>query len=305
MLPLQRDFHQPRSILDDLAMLPWWINVIFAVVVYLSLKFWIPSIAFQNPFYKGMAMAVPSFAPVASVLLLFVAAISAFNAWRKGQLLDRQKDIGTLRKISWQEFEELVGEAYRRKGYAVTENGGGGADGGVDLVLKRGGEILLVQCKHWKMDKVGVKIVRELYGVVAAEGATGGVVISSGTFTQEAQDFAKGKPIELLGGSELLNIIAEVQKPPTGAVLLERRSPTEVSTWQPALEKKSDSPRSVASGEMHPSPTSVNNKPNDNVCPICGVEMVLRTAKKGPKAGEQFWGCSAFPKCRATKPYSA
>jgi len=34
-------------------------------------------------------------------------------------------------------------------------------------------------------------------------------------------------------------------------------------------------------------------------CPKCGSKMVLRTSKKGPQAGNQFWGCSSFPKCRA------
>jgi restriction system protein len=254
-----------RSILEDLAMIPWWSNVILAVVIYISFKYWIPSIAFQNPFYKGMAMAVPGFAPIAAGVLLMVAMISAFNACRKGELLERQKGIGTLRLISWHEFEELVGEAYRRKGYAVIESGGGGTDGGVDLILKKGAEKLLVQCKHWRIDKVGVKVVRELYGVMAAEGATGGVVISLGTFTQEARDFARGKPLELLDGPELLKVIAEVQK-----------------TAMP-----------------------VGDKSNDNVCPLCGSKMVLRTAKKGPNAGEKFWGCPDFPKCRGTEPYSA
>lgn len=37
------------------------------------------------------------------------------------------------------------------------------------------------------------------------------------------------------------------------------------------------------------------------ICPKCGAEMVLRTAKKGEKIGKQFWGCSAFPKCRYVK----
>jgi len=219
---------------------------------------------FQNIFFKGLAMAVPSFAPVASCMLIFAAAISAFNAWRKGELLEQQKGVGTLRKISWQEFEELVGEAYRRKGYAVTESGGGGADGGVDLILRKNGEILLVQCKHWKMDKVGVKVARELYGVVAAEGATGGIVISSGTFTQEARDFAKGKPLELLDGSTLIKLIADVQR----------------------------------------RPMPLSNRPHVSACPLCGAEMVLRTAKKGPNVGDKFWGCSTFPKCRGTKPFS-
>ena len=38
-------------------------------------------------------------------------------------------------------------------------------------------------------------------------------------------------------------------------------------------------------------------------CPKCGSVMVLRTSKKGPDAGIQFWGCSAFPKCRAVAAY--
>lgn len=37
-------------------------------------------------------------------------------------------------------------------------------------------------------------------------------------------------------------------------------------------------------------------------CPKCGEEMVLRTARRGANAGNQFWGCSAFPKCRTTRP---
>jgi hypothetical protein len=41
---------------------------------------------------------------------------------------------------------QVIGrEAYRRKGFAVQENGGGGADGGIDLILRRGGETWLVQ----------------------------------------------------------------------------------------------------------------------------------------------------------------
>ena len=251
-----------RTILDDIALLPWWINVILAIVVYLAFRYWIPSVDFQSPLFEGISMGLRSIAPIAGGLILFIAAISAFNAWRKGNMLEQQTGIETIRKISWREFEELVGESYKRKGFKVTETGGGGADGGVDLVIKKGGETLLIQCKHWKMNKVGVKVVRELYGVVAAEGSTGGIVISSGAFTQEAINFAKGKPLELIDGSGLLKLVAEVQESPN-----------------------------IAGQDL------------DNICPICGSEMVLRTAKKGQNAGQQFWGCSAFPKCRSTKPY--
>jgi restriction system protein len=37
-------------------------------------------------------------------------------------------------------------------------------------------------------------------------------------------------------------------------------------------------------------------------CPKCESEMLPRKATKGPGAGKQFWGCSAYPKCRFTMP---
>lgn len=43
---------------------------------------------------------------------------------------------------------------------------------------------------------------------------------------------------------------------------------------------------------------SVEKKQNKKICPKCGAEVILRTAKKGEHAGEQFYGCSRFPKCR-------
>ena len=37
--------------------------------------------------------------------------------------------------------------------------------------------------------------------------------------------------------------------------------------------------------------------------PICGAPMVLRTARRGPNAGKQFYGCSRYPGCKETRPY--
>ena len=40
-------------------------------------------------------------------------------------------------------------------------------------------------------------------------------------------------------------------------------------------------------------------------CPVCSSSMVLRTARKGRNAGNQFWGCSRYPACRGTRPAGA
>lgn len=37
-------------------------------------------------------------------------------------------------------------------------------------------------------------------------------------------------------------------------------------------------------------------------CPLCGKPMALRTARQGKRAGSQFWGCTAYPACRGTRP---
>ncbi len=44
-----------------------------------------------------------------------------------------------------------------------------------------------------------------------------------------------------------------------------------------------------------------SNTQDQMICPRCGSKLVLRTAAKGNHAGEQFWGCSGYPRCRYIK----
>lgn len=104
----------------------------------------------------------------------------------------------------------LMGEAFRRRGFSVVETGVG-ADGGVDIVLDRAGERFFVQCQQWRALNVGVKAVRELYEVMAARDATGGFVVTSGKFTNEATAFATGRHIELIDGDTLTLMIQDVR----------------------------------------------------------------------------------------------
>ena len=83
------------------------------------------------------------------------AGISAWRRRKRQKLVTdatKSEASDALEGISWREFEMLVGEGFRLQGYQVVETGGGGADGGVDLVLtklgKNSGEKFLVQCKR-------------------------------------------------------------------------------------------------------------------------------------------------------------
>jgi restriction system protein len=202
--------------------------------------------------------------------LCLIAALISYIGRRKRETLHAlagaASTAAVLNGMSWHEFEMLVGEAFRRRGYSVTELGGAGADGGIDLILRKGRETSLVQCKQWKATVVGVTVVRELYGVMAAKGATSGYVVTSGSFSADAQAFARGLNIELIGGPRLFEMIRQARLAADPLV------PTAAPTATAA-------------------PT----------CPKCNAQMVLRTAGKGAKAGSPFWGCSKFPGCRGTR----
>lgn len=161
----------------------------------------------------------------------------------------------------------MVGEAFRRKGFEVKENGGGGADGGIDLILYKNGKKSIVQCKRWKTFSINVSLIRELYGVMSAESANECIFVSSGNYTSEARLFAENKPIWLIDGEELLKMVEGAQ----------------LSKHQPNLMQletlKQEAP----------------------ACPLCSSSMVKRTAKKGTNAGSEFWGCSKYPACRGTR----
>lgn len=255
-----------ENILYLLAQAPWWVSIILSATAYITLKFIVPAINFQSWVLKGIAGTAPTIAIWLALVLLIPAPISFFNSLRKRKLLDKQKDLDSIKSLPWKEFEELVAEAYRRKGYSVVENYGIGPDGGVDLVLKKDGNLFLVQCKQWRSYKVDVRVVREMYGVMTAKQANGVIIITSGLFTQEAKNFAADKPVDLVEGNQLAVLIASAQTKPV-------YSPTGIKE-----------------------PSKI-----ENLCPDCGGNLVLRVARHGKNTGNKFWGCSNFPKCKFTQ----
>ena len=157
---------------------PWWISVVLAAAFYIGLGVVVPHACSDKacgPFSPLIVDFASTFlAPLISAGFLLVALVSFFRARKNHRLLDRQQGIDSIRLLDWKKFESLLGEYYRRKGYRVRENTRGGADGGVDLWLNCEDGLHLVQCKQWRNRQVGVEIVRQLYGVMAAEGAVGG-----------------------------------------------------------------------------------------------------------------------------------
>jgi restriction system protein len=259
--------------------LTWKLGVGLALIAFVALHL----IAQQSRPTSGItdlqalgAVVLRQYVHAFATLLQFIvpagfltgAAVSFIKHARSKELIDsvRAPSGREVSSLSWQEFERLVGEGFRQRGFQVTERGRAGPDGGVDLALARGHERFLVQCKQWRAQQVGVSVVRELYGVMAAERVAGGYVVTSGSFTKDAKEFSAGRNIELIDGKGLSALLRDGQS---------------------AIRPIESTPEMPPVGPKAPS------------CPKCRSPMVLRTAKRGAHIGRSFWGCPQYPKCQA------
>ncbi len=176
----------------------------------------------------------------------------------------------TLEDISWENFELLAGEIFRRKGFEVEISSGLGADGGKDLTLRRDGEVRLVQCKCLSAEnKVTVMAMREFYGLIVAENAKSGIFMTTGLFSRDAREFAEGKPIKLMGRAEIEQLMASVAQPDENLCI--------IRNWIDDF---------AAAARV-----------TDPDCPRCRRPMKLRRGATGRK----FWGCSSFPRCHGKR----
>ncbi|HET6434263.1 MAG TPA: restriction endonuclease [Xanthomonadaceae bacterium] len=135
----------------------------------------------------------------------------------------RERRHDALARVGWEQLEVLLATWYRGQGYEVEHTGTGASgskyDGGIDLKLRRPGEYLLVQVKHWNAYKVPHNDVHQLLGLMVNEGATGAILVTSGEFTKAAIEAAtRHGHVRLIDGDELramLGPLPESAPPPS------------------------------------------------------------------------------------------
>jgi restriction system protein len=162
---------------------------------------------------KGVGSAkLHALSPIAPVVRMSREDPRFVSSYDVAETLDRGTNIAA---ISWEDFEHLVRELFEKE-FATT--GGevkvtrASRDHGVDAVAFdpdpiRGGKIV-IQAKRYT-NTVGVSAVRDLYGTVLNEGATKGILVTTSEYGPDAYDFARGKPLTLLNGSNLLHLLAK------------------------------------------------------------------------------------------------
>ncbi len=162
---------------------------------------------------KGVSAAkLTALQPVRPILQLnkddkrFVAAYG---------VADALNDSSNLAAMDWEDFEHLIRELFEKE---FSSDGGevkitqASRDGGVDAIVFdpdpiRGGKIV-IQAKRYT-NTVSVSAVRDLFGTVHNEGANKGILVTTADYGPDAYEFAKGKPLTLISGSELLYMLAK------------------------------------------------------------------------------------------------
>ncbi|HUI29008.1 MAG TPA: restriction endonuclease [Candidatus Acidoferrales bacterium] len=168
-----------------------------------------PKLCFKN--LKGIGSSkLHSMTPIAPVLSISHEDKRFISSYEVADELDESSNLAAM---DWEDFEHLIRELFEKE---FAQSGGevkvtqASRDGGVDAVAFdpdpiRGGKIV-IQAKRYT-NTVGVSAVRDLYGTVMNEGATKGILVTTADYGPDAYDFAKGKPLTLLNGSNLLHLL--------------------------------------------------------------------------------------------------
>ena len=223
-----------------IAVVPWWAWAILAVLTFLLFS-WLVSPSSYGSGSAGLAPAVSrswgrSLAFLAMIILPALFGLAAVASVLV-RMTPQRRDAAQMAPAFGLEYEpgsdqsvpvepldstrfslpllrtmeakrlKAVCAAYFQSLRFRVEAARRGAEGAVDLRLYAGAATtpgILVQCKAWDWGEVGEKEVSELLGAMSMEKVGEGVLVTPGSFSAAARDFAADTGIHLIDGPDLL-----------------------------------------------------------------------------------------------------
>lgn len=192
----------------------------------------------------------------------------------------RNKDF--LRQMDPIEFERVVLMLYRVVGYDAQPTPTTG-DQGIDGFLRRGNELVLLQCKRVQ-SSVGQPVVRDLYGNIKHHHAqtnnnvlVSGLLVTTGRVSRQAREWIADKPIKTVEIDQLVDLFEQ-------HLGLANIVPDHYVT------------RAAPSPPRPARPARTARTPRRGDCPICGNQLRRVAGRNGI-----FYGCSGYPACRYTE----
>ena len=246
-----------------------------AVVFSMVLCFAVPAFGASAPQLSAAWPALKTALPWTAGVLVLLGPLAYVFLGRRRPRLGASFSIESIRRLSPREFERVLSDSFQLQGYAVDERGGSELSEGVCFALRKPNQRILVRCIHRTGAQVGVEAARGLHEVMSLEGASGGLIVTSEQLSSEARAWVADKPIGLIEGRALLELVnrGRARKPRSANIAL-RREPY----LGPPLAELLD-------------------------CPRCGAPMVLKQDQQPSQPEAAFFGCSV-PRCPGTRPAS-
>lgn len=265
-------------------------------------------------------------------LLLILSEISELKLFERRLRahvdLHHEPALQDLKRMAPRDFEVLVSETYRMLGFRVQHMGQSG-DHGVDVELRtREGGFWVVQCKRYN-GSVGESVVRELYGTMIAEKADRAVLVTTAEITGPAREWVRGKPIDLVDGRALLELMARARRQAEGTLIDRAALFFEQLLGGPAAPPALRAAQQTAgTGSQQPggntqpvraqtAPAGSANTGSANaggsrvyqrteiqylrgvpVCPNCRIPMLPHPARSTGPGGRALYRCRNYPACR-------
>jgi restriction system protein len=195
-------------------------------------------------------------------LVLLVLSLGAFPGLIQASRRRSQSkgvDLVAIRALPWSDFKTLLSEAYQRLGYTIQDNHTRRTTHHVDLILRSGDAVSFVQCSRWRSLQVDVKEIRELHDRVLTGNAHRGIFVTSGTYKCAATLFARNKPLELVDGPALAELLSEVGQPSGRTGRGSRTAASSAPSAAPPIRVRASDALPNAKGSMA-SGTAIGNR---------------------------------------------
>jgi len=204
----ENDMRNDLNILDFLVQIPWWAYVTISASFYVLLNYLVPYFEVQGALFNETQVSLgPVIAPVVALALLAPASFSLFKSTRKKKLHELGEEIKSIQEVPWQQFKEMVAEAYIRSGYMILEQSPFATDPYVDLFMRKSANLYIVQCRYWQNRKIGIREVKKLQALVQEKHAMGAFLLTTGIFSKEARHYVLSRPINLVDGIGLVELL--------------------------------------------------------------------------------------------------
>lgn len=181
---------QSRSIFSLLLKQPWWVSALAGMALF------------------GIAqLAFPPVAPFVALPFVVIALYVGYQQMRTLSPAKAELRLQRLRNLSWDQFSAVIVGTYQRQGYTVEPVN----KPDYDYTLTQQGRVTLLQCRRWKVNQLGVGPLEELARAVASAEAYNGICITTGGVSSRAREFVQGKPLTLVTGMALAELVGKLK----------------------------------------------------------------------------------------------